>query len=98
MKRKRRRKLNLGPRKRIVKLKYSHRPLAVKGSIKTIGCRFNIGDVDAPVVTPFPALYGVEDFDTGIQELLQTGMRGLVGNRFLKRTKITLLKRHLLSH
>ena len=59
--------------KRIVRLKYSNKPLSVEGSIKSIGGRFNIGDISSPLVTRFPSLYLAEDFYTAIKEVLSQG-------------------------
>lgn len=61
---------------RTIRLKHSNSPLSVRGSLKTIGGRFNIGDIDQPLIGPFPALYVSEDFDTGLQELFGQGYVG----------------------
>lgn len=67
--------------KRIVRLKHSNKPLSVAGSIKNIGGRFNIGDINSPLVTKFPALYIAEDFDTAIKEVLYQGNEGSTNDK-----------------
>jgi len=63
-------RFNFSKWKRVLRYRYSHLPLSVAGSLKDIGGRFNIGDIDSPQIANFPALYIAVDFETGIQELL----------------------------
>lgn len=62
--------LNFSKWSRVLRYKYSHLPLSVAGSLKKIGGRFNLGDINSPQAATFPALYIAEDFKTGIQEYL----------------------------
>lgn len=55
---------------RILKFKYSNKPLSVAGSLKDPGGRFNIGDINPTHFNIFPALYITEDKETALQELL----------------------------
>ncbi len=54
---------------RAVKYKYSLHPLSTVGSIRDIGGRFNVGDIN-PNVPKFPALYITRDKNTALQETL----------------------------
>lgn len=56
--------------KRIIRLKHNCKPLSVGGSIKSLGGRFNIGDINSPIISSFPALYAAVDFETAIKEAL----------------------------
>jgi RES domain-containing protein len=54
---------------RLVDYRYSDEPLAMEGSIKGDGGRFNIGRTLNPAAyTAFPALYVAEDFATAFRE------------------------------
>ncbi|MCP4679734.1 MAG: hypothetical protein GY854_30440, partial [Deltaproteobacteria bacterium] len=54
---------------RAVKYKYSLHPLSTVGSVRDIGGRFNIGDIN-PNIPTFPALYIAKDKNTALQETL----------------------------
>jgi hypothetical protein len=57
---------------RIVAYRYSVQPLACIGSMLAIGGRFNPGaELDADTITPFPALYLAEDYETAFREKFQ---------------------------
>lgn len=70
--------------KRVVGYKYSNKPLSVAGSLKTIGGRFNIGDIGSSLVTRFPALYIAEDFATALQEAFQANDGAIKDSTFTK--------------
>lgn len=54
---------------RIVDYQYTLSPLSTLGSVKGIGGRFNIGQQISPgTITPFPALYIAEDYETAFRE------------------------------
>ena len=53
---------------RILKFKYSNKPLSVAGSLKDPGGRFNIGDINPTHFNIFPALYITADKETALQE------------------------------
>lgn len=55
---------------RVGRYKYSLTPLSVAGSLKFIGGRFNIADIDRNRFPPFPALYLAIDRETAMQEVL----------------------------
>ncbi|MFC1484129.1 RES domain-containing protein [Candidatus Neomarinimicrobiota bacterium] len=55
---------------RVVPYRYALEPLSVKGSVLPFGGRFNIGDINNIVFTPFPALYIAKDKLTALQESL----------------------------
>jgi RES domain-containing protein len=56
---------------RAVSPKYLRDPLSAAGSLKLIGGRFNIGEIDTGRYPPFPALYLASDKTTAIQEKYQ---------------------------
>ena len=49
---------------RIVKYQFSNDPLSMKGSLLSIGSRFNVGNIDLNKFPRFPGLYLAEDQDT----------------------------------
>lgn len=54
---------------RIVTYQYGDAPLSSAGSLHGVGGRFNMGiDVDESTLTPWPALYLAEDFETAYRE------------------------------
>jgi len=54
---------------RIVTFQYSDNPLSCAGSLQRIGGRFNLGvDVDKGALSPWPALYLGENFETAFRE------------------------------
>lgn len=55
---------------RVGRYKYALTPLSVAGSLKYVGGRFNIADIDRSRFPPFPALYLAIDRETAMQEIL----------------------------
>lgn len=55
---------------RVGRYKYALTPLSVAGSLKYVGGRFNIADIDRTRFPPFPALYLAIDRETAMQEVL----------------------------
>lgn len=55
---------------RVGRYKYALTPLSVAGSLRYVGGRFNIADIDHSRFPPFPALYLAIDRETAIQEVL----------------------------
>ena len=54
---------------RIVTFQYSDLPLSCGGSLRAYGGRFNLGvDVDEGALSPWPALYLAENFETAFRE------------------------------
>ncbi len=64
---------------RAVKYKWAFDPLSFEGSVKDIGGRFNIGNIDRTKFPPFPALYLGQNKDTALQEMLQFDTSGKSG-------------------
>ncbi len=62
-----------------VKYRWALDPLSVEGSLKDIGGRFNIGDIDRGAFPMFPALYLGEDKNTVLQEMFQCPPEGIEG-------------------
>lgn len=58
---------------RITTIKYALKPLSAKGSLRNVGGRFNIGDIEPTAFPPFPALYLAENKETALQETLAQG-------------------------
>lgn len=55
---------------RVGRYKFALTPLSVAGSLKYVGGRFNIADIDHTRFPPFPALYLALDRETAMQEVL----------------------------
>lgn len=55
---------------RVVRLKWSNKPLSAKGSLMDPGGRFDIGDFSPLSFPAFPAFYFSENFPTSLQEAL----------------------------
>lgn len=61
---------------RIVTYRYSNAPLSCAGSLRSIGGRFNAGvDLDPGALSPWPALYLTENFETAFREKYQLGSK-----------------------
>ena len=57
---------------RIVSFEHSSEPLSCAGSIKSYGGRFNVGlELDSGTLSPWPALYIAENFETAFREKRQ---------------------------
>jgi len=57
---------------RAVSYRFSLAPLSCAGSLQDIGGRFNVGvELDDQTVSPWPALYIAEDFETAFRERFQ---------------------------
>lgn len=57
---------------RIVSFQYSHAPLSSAGSLNDVGGRFNAGlELEPNTITPWPALYMAQDFETAYREKFQ---------------------------
>jgi hypothetical protein len=54
--------------RRVVRFQFSNDPLSTEGSVKGIGGRFNIGDIDVARFPIFPALYAANDQATALAE------------------------------
>ena len=64
---------------RVVPYQYSLEPLSCAGSLQSIGGRFNAGaELDANTLSPWPALYLAEDFETAFREKFQLPRDDLV--------------------
>jgi len=55
---------------RVVRFRWSNRPLSMAGSLFSPGGRFNIGDIDKARFPAFPALYLASDKETALPEAL----------------------------
>ncbi len=55
---------------RVITYAYSNNPLSVKGSVLSIGGRFNIGDINPAKFSEFAALYAAKDKPTALMEAL----------------------------
>lgn len=55
---------------RVVRFRWSNRPLSMAGSLFSPGGRFNIGNVDKARFPAFPALYLASDKETALSEAL----------------------------
>jgi RES domain-containing protein len=54
---------------RIVDYQFTLDPLSLAGSLRNVGGRFNMGSEISPAtITPFPALYIAENFETALRE------------------------------
>lgn len=57
---------------RIVDYQFTNMPLSSAGSLTAYGARFNVGmDLDPGTLTPWPALYLAEDYETAYREKFQ---------------------------
>jgi RES domain len=67
-----RKSLSLNNWHRIVPYRYSNEPLSCAGSLQYVGGRFNAGvDLDQDTLSPWPALYLAENFETAFRERFQ---------------------------
>lgn len=64
---------------RFVTYQFSTNPLSCAGSLQDIGGRFNAGvELEAKTLSPWPALYLAQDYETGFREKFQLPSEALV--------------------
>ena len=64
---------------RFVTYQFSMNPLSCAGSLQDIGGRFNAGvELEAKTLSPWPALYLAQDYETGFREKFQLASDSLV--------------------
>ena len=64
---------------RFITYQYSQEPLSCAGSLQDIGGRFNAGiELEAKTLSPWPALYLAQDYETGFREQFQLASDSLV--------------------
>jgi len=64
---------------RVVRYRWSNRPLSMGGSLVAPGGRFNIGNIDKALFPAFPSIYLSTDKETGIAEALAQDVEPIPG-------------------